>query len=514
MVNVTEILNLSYHEKKAKDLVPLSNLLLAEIRIANDQILPTPKAGQLFIQKKAVVFKLAQELVGITDSNWLEKKKKKSFNKNKKQFNFGNLASKKDSIIIDSVVIEFQESAAQNIKVLGKIKGEPVLFENRIPISYSKKGDVIQIADDNYLYTGLRDGTFYSLKLKNVLFLNNYSLHLFTENYAPKDQIISLKPGDTGTAILKEKTGKLLSTRIYTDFMGINENASNGLIQTEVDFSIPLNTSYSPFSNKTGAKKGAYSYIGGFNFIKPQFVLSKIENKNRRLLLSKLNVDNKLKDYLTTSYPNQSFELPDTNTAGNKQFDSYYIKDSTLYYASYLDVLKHQTMSVGFDINLILLGIPGFHSRFYLNFGMHVNLLETRRTETVLDTILGQQTLVNIDEPAAALLIYPAIVWEASPDSRLQLNLSYKPILYNVFNGYSFLPAYHKRKIEKNDYTGFPIENVALIHQVEGLVTYRVTTSNTIFGRFRYSLVSDNSNENFWQVQLGFSFDLNIKPKE
>lgn len=404
------------------------------------------------------------------------------------------------NINIENVEIEFFDNSIYNIKVKGYVGNTLLLFENKIPISYSRKSDVnfkkeqkIFIANANKYKNIIYAETH--LKISQVISLNDYTLDLFTENYSPKNGIVTFTPHQNGKVLFKKNTKNLFSVNVFSDFIGIGEQANNGLIQTELESNIPLFTKFTQI--------GRSNYLKCFSSLSPKIVVSKIENKNRKLQLGTLTVDSVLSRALIQTYPRQT-------AITNNQADttSLFVQDSTLYYASFMDVYRYQTFSFGVDLNVLTWGLPFTHLKVFLDGGMHLNIYET---EKVLNTTTGNTTVISTkDTVGAALQLYPSISILASPDSRWQFQFKYSWIFYQVFSNYQFLPTFYKQKVDQGDYSGFEKQAFSSIHSFEGKITYRASPSSTFFGRVRYNFTGGNVNEHFWQAQVGVSVDFNI----
>jgi hypothetical protein len=101
------------------------------------------------------------------------------------------------------------------------------------------------------------------------VFWNDYRLLNQTENYSPKDQVVTFKPGQKGTVVKKEKATNLLKAKIFSDIVGFNSSQPNGLIQTEFSHRFYFNT-------RVHQIRDSYYYFGFANSAMPKITLTEI----------------------------------------------------------------------------------------------------------------------------------------------------------------------------------------------------------------------------------------------
>ena len=192
-----------------------------------------------------------------------------------------------DTIEINKVEIKFEYEQITGIKVIGTDSdkknnkqggNEPSVleFQNNIPISYSTKKDVSndQRSKARRLYEPNKD-TLLWINFGDII-RNDYRLMNQTENYSPTDQVITIKPGDTGKVLKKTPITNLLTAAIFTDLVGLNSLKPNGLVQFEISHRFYLNRRVYRFGS-------SYSYFGLLNSIRPKVTFSKIESNNKTL---------------------------------------------------------------------------------------------------------------------------------------------------------------------------------------------------------------------------------------
>jgi hypothetical protein len=122
------------------------------------------------------------------------------------------------------------------------------------------------------------------IKLSDIIDYDYY-LGVKRRDYSPKDTSLDIQ-GGTSLILHKEETKKLFEAHIFSDFQGLNENKPNGLIQAEINKRININTIQYLSKRYLYWFFGSYGY---FQYIAPSVTVSKIEQHNKRLLLSDLD---------------------------------------------------------------------------------------------------------------------------------------------------------------------------------------------------------------------------------
>lgn len=155
---------------------------------------------------------------------------------------------------VDRVDVEIEEGAIKNLKVhvirpytpLGNTSPRTYLeFKNIFPISISGKYDA-DLFSNIRLYclncAGIK-GLQRFIKLSDLL-LFDIVLQNDKENYSPTNSVIALKPSSPIVELKKEKRSKILEVAAFTDFVGLDQQEPNGLIQIEAKRRINIVTKY------------------------------------------------------------------------------------------------------------------------------------------------------------------------------------------------------------------------------------------------------------------------------
>jgi hypothetical protein len=153
---------------------------------------------------------------------------------------------------IKRVDIETEDGTIKNIVVLlegSKESRGSLEFKNLFPISISGKHDAERLSEIK-LYsfncngiTGLNRYILFS----DILQLN-ITLENDKEDYSPANKTFTLTPQSSVVELKKEKRSQILSVAAFSDFVGLDQEQPNGLLQIEAKRKINLNTNYAAVS--------------------------------------------------------------------------------------------------------------------------------------------------------------------------------------------------------------------------------------------------------------------------
>lgn len=375
-----------------------------------------------------------------------------------------------DTLVIDSVQFEFEADKLQNVKVVGTISGEPELFHNDYPVSFSTKLD----GNVNHRLISVRnpDGKKRTVVSRHIYYFL-YNLLLYTENYAPKDQVVIIKPNSEGKILLKEPNSEILRTKVFTDLVGLNDNDPNGLLQLEFSKPIHLWTKVNPLG------RFSRTYASWFNQLEPVFTLAKIEDDDNELEVLRLN-DNS--------------------------------------FVSYNDVVRFRRASVGINLTFFQLGIPTLHSSFSLKYTHHYSIVP------IADNDSTKQSLSVIGNPDSTITVLNRVVnshltrevglsveWTILPSDKYQLSLSYTPNLFRFYSNDEDKPIipYEDRLalLAAPEQVGQDnVDKSQWYHTFQLLATVRLSKRGELFFRSRYHFLNGHPNQNFFQSQVGYSY--------
>ncbi|HVD99493.1 MAG TPA: hypothetical protein VNB90_14895 [Cytophagaceae bacterium] len=381
---------------------------------------------------------------------------------------------------ITELEIEFNDGFIENIVVIGTltdtVKSKFLKFNNQYPIGFSRKWDYWKYKDSYLLYAKGPDGEVYTMDVRNVISDYIEKLEVDRRDYSPQDTVMNFKFSNNvekSMTLTKENTYKLFEAKVYSDFVGLNDNNPNGLVQTEISRKVNLITyRFIWFERRNLNMKVSF---GGY--IKPEIVLSKIEKNNKNLLL----------DYKDRVIDNQYTPLKYTSTLKLRQYENF---------------------NAGFDFNLTTWDIPSFKSLFYIDAGFRYG--RTSITDSVRRYQNNQivHTEVANNFGVNTVRFYPKVTWEIKSDERYCFNFSYSHVWYYLRDN-SFTQVANLESYNTNSEKGTTSKQY---NQVALLATFNPNRSAPSKGKlfFRYQLYWQQGywNTTFEQAQVGYSFFL------
>ena len=390
---------------------------------------------------------------------------------------------------ITYVEIEFNEGFIENILVVGEVKtlnferfyderllldvidtedvdatlGEfgmlkkQIKFENRYPLGFSRKSDYESLGIVEITSNGKNEEDRYMLALNDLLTIYLPKHEIGRRDFSPENRIIRYDPlqGDDCITLYKEETSKLFEARVFSDFVGLDGKEPNGLLQTEISKRLNLITSR-PF----GKGISFWSNLGIFSWLEPTVTLSKIENNNKILLLDKI-------------VPNDTF-------------------GRARYYATTLDVRRHESLSVGARLNMFYYDLPSLKSTLSANGSIYYG-----RTPIQIDS---NETGIN------TFTFCPELICDIRADERWGLSLSYR---------WNFMKTMSREIVQISDLLDVNNELVEGIknkqyNTAQFQVFFQPSEDNRgrLFFRYRYHWQYGDQNLGFHQAQVGYSFYL------
>jgi hypothetical protein len=154
---------------------------------------------------------------------------------------------------IDRVVVETEDGAMKNITVKviapeavvkkGRSPRKYIEFKNQFPISISGKFDPEKFTKVKLYCYGCYGVTGLSryIKLSDLMTLD-IVLENDKEDYSPSNRKVTLTPSNPIVELKKEKRSKILEVAAFSDFVGLDQEQPNGLIQFEAKRKINIVT--------------------------------------------------------------------------------------------------------------------------------------------------------------------------------------------------------------------------------------------------------------------------------
>lgn len=392
-------------------------------------------------------------------------------------------------VIVDGEIVPDKKIDESKISVDTKEFVEAKLrFTNYYGIGFSSKMNIRKLGN-TYLYTNqkenidkkftkpakpqysLFDLDEMSISLGEVLQFYDYQNGVYTTDYSPANQKISLKGGESLT-LYKDKTYKILEARIFSDFLGFNSDKPNGLIQVEVDKQFNFNTTRYQFlwyKLRMG--------IGYLEYLKLNGGLTKIED-NKRLLIPDME------DEQATSYNG-------TNILVNKR------------YSTPVDILNHQTWNIGTNANIFLIDMPTLKSQLHANVGFRFAQTKVQDSIRTINNDLTTTSKAK-EYNFSYWQFYPEFILHILPETRYGFYASWRQkYFYSLSENIEFAGS-------RDLLTGNRREDISKwINEFEllGYLYLNEEKQNgKLFIRWRLDSERGYSKNNFTQFQVGYAF--------
>ena len=410
-----------------------------------------------------------------------------------------NNSQLQNGFFIEDITVEFEDGTIKNIfadlRVIDKygapVSGNAIRFKNLSPISISTKTDP-DVFEKIKIYVGessrlkkeynlkkvesLATETKYTLILKNgeskdVTVVPEEYLYFYLsdildysiiadndrEDYSPANIVVHLNKQIPTIELKKERRSKILTARAFTDFIGIQNDEPNGLIQIEGLKRINFST----------AKYGkAFIYHSFCSYVEPVLAFSKIE-KNKNAL------------------PLRSSDLDQTSLQTGKK--SFILQLIELY--------QYQKSSFDINLNAWKVNFPEIKSNLQIN--ANLGIFKTNVVDTILVT--GANTVEKSPEPNFTVLNtlrwgFTAI-WEIKPENRYGIVFGWDRRKLNLLDEEFSIPTDLTKKI-----------NILNTAWVEAFL--KTNDDAKLFFRYRFTFEDKFAERNFTQIQLGYLMDL------
>jgi hypothetical protein len=411
---------------------------------------------------------------------------------------------------IGHVTVEFNQGFIENILVNGTLDEEfdvkaipssqtalqskdgpkTIILTNVQPIGFSRKKDFSAL-QNFFLWTeGYSGGkrSQYSVCLGDIIEYYAQTHQLNRRDYSPADGTSDFDlSAKTQYTLKKAPTFQLIEAKAFTDFVGLAPESPNGLIQTEVGQKINLVTHRlgirwrakgGIFGNHQAMlfRQNVYANYGIFGYIHPSLTISKIENKERSLLLS-------------------SRDLTVNNTYFQERF------------ASTLQLRNYENLNTGFDLNVLTIDLPFFKSTFYGDMGFRFGRTQVIDSVRALVNGVPQNTGKGSKFGVNTFRWYPKVTWEIKPEERYGFSSSV------YWNSYYLWDTEVRQVGEPNLYmhTGFDRRSPRHYTTIELMSYFNPSPDNPtgkLFFRYTFNSMGLRWNTNFHQAQVGYSFYL------
>lgn len=341
-------------------------------------------------------------------------------------------------------------------------------FVNQFPIGFSSKSDFSDLYDYDLVY--LESGnSIFQLPVSEVLKVYNQKLQNDRLDFSPKNQVLNLPTDDLikegEIELKKQQSSKILSARIYSDFLGFKESNPNGLIQAEVEKKIPLWTKRFP-----SPLFGQNTNKGFLNYINLNLTFSRIEEGEQNLQVK-----------YADEFVNNVF-VP-------KKF------------VTYLDLIKRENTSIGLDVNIVSFDFTSPKLRLEINSGIHfarVRVIDSLKSGSNPDLPLTK----FLNKSVNTVRYYPGdFILRVRPEERFGGFIRFRPFRIltpkeEEFTSVSSKENFLKDRTISKDW----------LHRYEMSLFYKPNPQgdNKFFFRYRYTNVSTWETNGFSEFQVGY----------
>lgn len=371
------------------------------------------------------------------------------------------------------VEISFYGGFIEKIQVNGTVNQIPVSFNNKYSIGISSTKNISQLSEYRLFSTDkFDDATIENMlhKSNELQYLKNSKKSLIirldnviryvkkvdvnANDISPVPQLVILDKNQKETKLYREVSSKLFEAVVYTDFLGIFDDANpNGIVQTEINKPFNLTTRRFDFM------PAFLEAIGFFHYFNAQFQFSKIEKNNKFLL------------------PN-TFDVLDISGTVSE----------TIAYYSPISLYQYRNYAVGGQLNLLFLENQNAKINISLDGGFLFGRSGIKETE--VDEVGVFINNLEIPVELKVLIL---------PEKRFSFSVSDKLSWFESFDANVNLRS---------------IENEALVSKNRWLNTFNVgfnldvSTNGKLFLRYKLIHELDAIDTNFSQLQFGYSFYL------
>jgi hypothetical protein len=414
------------------------------------------KARLFYTLKTKLEFQETQPTAGIIMLKTSQIVVSKYFKKDSKYKLYGILKVK-------SVSLEFEDGVIKNIEALlipkdstnGNL-GSTLRFRNLRPYGISGKFHPDLLRDQTLFHHSALG--LHKLAL-NELIAYYPKLAINTENYAPENSVITLDiaSGKTFQELKKEKTSDIIDLRIFGDLAGVQLGNPQGLIQAQFSKKIDLLSNFRQFT-----KNGNNTNLVWLKYVKPEFVISKIDQKDGFLTYSN--------DTAKVKAPISTIKLKVT------------------------DLYQYQFIRFGADINIFKYNIPNaqlniqgvFNSSWYGSNIIDSTTFAVNKNKSDVN-LKGERIFSNSSRFG--------LIVETKPESRWGASLRWDFIGFNTILSSEFALKTNNKPFRSKNLKTFSFEGFA-----------KTGPNNKFFFRWAYNYSGDYQYYN--QIQIGIQSTL------
>lgn len=391
---------------------------------------------------------------------------------------FIQITENKKEIEIKEVNLDINNGFIENIAIKVDDGKNKLYFTNYFPIPISTKKNINKL-NNTFLFANLPNNISYKIRITDFL---RYYFNVEKEQYdlSPADTVIRFEFNQNKEleilTLNKENANKIFEYKVFTDFVGIDEQKPNGLIQIEAQRKIKLYTRYT-FQRFP---------IGGLQYIEPLFKWNKIEKQNS--FLYPISSDTFYTDTITQS----GIKKPNYNVTKNRSVTP-------------LDIYQYQQISAGFNLNLI----SGFNAntklKYYIDALFNFGRTKIRDSIATVDTTYSPYKVVNTKESPRELKAN-TIQWgigakiQFFPDARYGFTISAKYLNIYLAN----LDFNQQNKTYSNKFIEDKYLNKGIL-SADIQIHKNFKNDSKFYIRYVFNSQINNFKYNFTQFQVGYN---------
>lgn len=393
---------------------------------------------------------------------------------------------------IKNIQIEFRHSFIERIEVVVYVKetDETLYFTNNYPIAFSVESDYkglvnIKLFNRDWLTRdrkNYRNDTYY-IWLGDFLQYQKY-YQPGRRDFSPENGVVKLNESESSKVVQKSTLAELFEAALYTDCIGLFDNNPNGLVQTEIKRSFSLWGSRYPMAFSKEYKKN----VGFYQYLQILSSITKIEKHNRALPLSET-------DYIQNGVLQRNrFLTP-------------------------IDLVNYSNFNFHLKLNQFLLDFKRIKSQLEFNYLGSFGVTALQDSVKTIDSVNNIVT-INVAPSVRPTSFFTAggeVLFRYQGDERWGFKAyADARYLWASERYYQLVPHYddfvNKRGIDEFKSAYFTFGSLLWISPGNFVAAnHTPTNAGSIFARFNYNQSFYERKQHFFQVQIGYSYNIFAK---
>jgi hypothetical protein len=381
---------------------------------------------------------------------------------------------------LETASMRIEGGTIKDLVVEAKSGNKTDYFVNTNPIPIMTLNNLTK-----YLGEGVLVKQGMSPNQKEFLFLNRVlkvapELQLKSGNLSPKDQLVTIDKEHIGWAIPVKKEGKdkLFDARLYSDLLGLNSDVGNGLIQVEVRKKIFIHANHFYPKNNFQTAPGKITLPSGWWYfsrsIEPIVSWNKLESADR------------------------VFQLDPSHIVSRSDGD-YSITTN-------LNLLNYASFQAGIEWNVLEYALTSGEIALLGVF----NFRQTPFTNDIETTGLSDVKISKVNSISPGAYIRGTIRPESIYEGELMVGVEYLKAATTEFRVVPEIDEINLNNINM----AFQETRASLMLRASFTNRIELSKNSTFFVRGRFNFDLQAPGQNFYEVQLGTSFNILGKEKK